>query len=141
MALSDEQLAMDLAAAVENYAAVGTGSSPVPQAIADGLDNLLYGCGGDGVLELSVSSEAGCLAILGIVIWVEEQTLGPLEAEFQLDKAGRAVQAFTIRAGDGRISRRDAPSYPQSWRAVHRIIAGRPTADEDWTEILHHNIA
>lgn len=136
---SEEEAAIALAAAVQSYVDDRARSGPVPRAIEEGLDTLLYGWGGDGILELSVSHiDTACVTILGIVIWVEEQTLGPLEAKFQLDKPAGAVKALTIRAGDKRIPRRDAPKYPQSWRNLHRIIAARPTADEDWAHALQH---
>ncbi len=139
---SEEEVATALVAAVQSYAAAGTGTRPLPQVIEDCLHTLLDERGSDGILELSVSQpRSTCITILGIVIWVTEQTLSPLEAEFQLDKAGGAVKSLTIRAGDGRISRRNAPEYPQSWRKLHRIIASRTTVDEDWAHVLHYEFA
>jgi hypothetical protein len=137
---SEDQVARALTAAVERWVAEGTASTPLPWPIEEGIDNLLYQHGSDGLRELSVSqSRSFSITILGLVIWVAEQTLGPLEAEFQLDKAG-AVVAFTLRAGDGRISKRDAPEYGASWRTQLRTIETRPTADEDWARahVLHY---
>jgi hypothetical protein len=139
---SEEELATALAAAVEGYAARGTGDRSL-QGIQEGLHDMLYHTGSDGILELSVSqSRSTCITLLGIVIWVDDQTLGPLEAEFHLDKADGAVTAFTVRAGDKRISRRDAPSYPlESWRKRLRFIEGRPLVDEDWEHVLRHEFS
>lgn len=60
---------------MESYAAEGRGSRSLPQTVTEGLDALLYGYGGDGVLELSVSQpqSSACISILGTVIWVEER--------------------------------------------------------------------
>jgi hypothetical protein len=70
---------------------------------------------------------------------VETQTLGPVEAEFDLDKAEGSVKAFTVRAGDGRISREDAPGYPlESWPKRLRFLESRPTVDEDWEHVLRY---
>src|SRR5262245_37537081 len=52
---SDEADAIALAAAVATYAAEATGAGLLPQAIEVGLDDLLRGLGGDGILELSVT--------------------------------------------------------------------------------------
>jgi hypothetical protein len=135
---SGDESAIALAAAVEKWVAEGAASTSLPQAIEESIDALLYQYGSDGILELSVAnSQSTCVTIVGLVIWVTEQTLSPLEAEFQLDKAG-AVRALTLRAGDGRISRRDAPEYEASWRKRLRIIETRPTGDEDWAYVLHH---
>jgi hypothetical protein len=135
---SEEELARALAAAVEGYAARGTGDRSLEE-IHEGLDDLLYHRGGDGILELSVSQpRSTCVALLGIVIWVEDQTLGPLEAEFRLEAAGK-VKALTVRAGDKRIPRRDAPSYSlASWRKRLRLIEGRPVVDDDWEHVLRY---
>jgi hypothetical protein len=57
---------------------------------------------------------------------------------FKLDEASGAVKALTIRAGDARISRRDAPTYQLSWRKMTRFIASRPTVDEDWEHVIHY---
>jgi hypothetical protein len=74
------------------------------------------------------------------VIWVEEQRLGPYEAEFQLDQPGGTVAALTIRAGDTRIPRREAPKYSQaSWRTLLRMIEARPATDGDWENVVHYN--
>jgi hypothetical protein len=137
---SEEETAIALAAAVEKWAAEGTASTPLPQAIEVGLDGLLYGVGngGDGIRELSVSqSGPTCITIVGLVIWLGPPTLGPFEAKFHLDKAG-AVKALTLRAGDGRISERDAPQDVSSWRTQLRMIESRPNADEDWAHVLHY---
>jgi hypothetical protein len=133
---SEDEVAAALAADVTTHARHGTGSK-LPEAIELGLHNLLYERGSDGILELAVSESTSTrLTILGIVIWVTEQTLGPLEAKFERDEAGGPVKEITVRAGDGRIARRDAPKYPQSARAMQRIIATRPTADEDWAYVI-----
>ena len=138
---SDQELAIALAEAVEKHAADLMGTDRLPPAIAQGLDAVLYRHGGDGLLELSVlPSRSTRITILGIVIWVTDQTLGPIEAEFQLDKAGGAVKALTVRAGDDRTSPRDRPKYQQSLRALQRIIANHPIADEDWTYVLHYDL-
>jgi hypothetical protein len=136
---TEQDLAKVLAAAAERYAAEERDSNSSTEAIANGLHDLLYGYGGDGVLELSVSqpTSSRCLTVLGIVIWVEEQTQSPLEAVFQFDDVG-AVSALTLRAGDRRIAPRDMPGYQESWRNLLRIIAARPTADEDWTYVLQY---
>jgi hypothetical protein len=111
------------------------------QAVSDALDGLLYHRGSDGIHELSVSeSRPTRLALLGVIIWVEEQTLGPLEAVFLLDGAG-SVTWFTIRAGDARLPRRDAPAYgPRSWRKQLWFIESRPAADADWEHVLDHRV-
>jgi len=110
------------------------------EALRDELDDFLYRHGGDGILELSASQTAPTsISLLGIVIWVETQTLGPVEAKFDLDGTTGTVKAFTVRAGDSRISRRDAPGYPlDSLRRRLRFIESRPTADDDWEHILRH---
>jgi hypothetical protein len=138
----DDDLALALVAAVESYAFGGAALERVSKAVEQAIGHLLYGRGGDGILELSIARPLSFprLTMVGIVIWVTEQTLGPIEAEFHLDEAGRAVTAFTVRAGDGRILRRDAPKYPGSWRAQLQIIATRPTADEDWEHVFHHDL-
>jgi hypothetical protein len=65
-------------------------------------------------------------------------TFSPVEAEFQLDKAG-TVRALTLRAGDKRIPPRDAPKGQPSWRDQLRMIASSPTADADWTHVLKYD--
>jgi hypothetical protein len=137
---SEKQLAAALAAAVQDYAAACGDRSL--QAIQEALDDLLYRRGSDGILELSVSQpEAASLTLVGIVIWVEEQTLGPLEAVFSLDEAG-SVTRFSVRAGDARLPRHDAPAHAlDSWRSRLRFVEARPTADEDWEYVLHYKIA
>lgn len=136
---TEEEIARTLAAQLENCAAQA-GVSPVPQAIENGLYDLLYGLGGDGVMELSVAEAVPTrITIVGIVVWVAEQTLSPFEAKFQLGTTGSAVKALTLSAGDRRISRRDGPGHEQSWRELLRIIAARPTSDEDWADILHYD--
>ena len=138
--LSDEELAKAFAAAVENYAAGRTRTPRAPlDPVQATLDRLLYHRGGDGILELSVSQpRPKYQTLLGIVIWVETQTLGPVEAEFHLDQDG-SVKRFTVRAGDGRVSREDAPAYPLgSWRKRLRFLEGRPTVDEDWEHVLRY---
>lgn len=76
-----------LAAAVATYARDSTGAK-LPEAIEDGLHALLYEAGSDGVHELAVSECTSTrIAFLGIVTWVTEQTLGPLEAVFELGEA------------------------------------------------------
>jgi len=139
--LSDEELAKAFAVAVENYADGGTGTVTARlEAIRATLDGLLYHCGSDGILELSVSQlRPAYLTLLCIVIWVETQTLGPVEAEVHLDQGGGSVKTFTVRAGDGRISRQDAPGYPlESWRKRLRFLEGRPTVDQDWEHVLRY---
>jgi hypothetical protein len=135
--LTEEDLAKALAAAVEHSAASGMRDL---EAVRDRLDDFLYRRGGDGILDLSVSqTRPPCISLLGIVIWVETQTLAPIEAEFDLDPTTATVKAFTVRAGDGRISRHDAPGYPlDSWRKRLRFIESRPTVDDDWEHVLHH---
>jgi hypothetical protein len=136
---SEDEVAAALAAAVTTHARHRTASNQLPEEIEEGLHTLLYERGSDGLHELSVSECTSTrITILGVVIWVTEQTLGPLEAKFERDEAGGAVKAFTIRAGDGRIARRDAPKFPQSARALQRIIAARPTTDEDWAHVIHY---
>jgi hypothetical protein len=137
---SEEELAHALAEAVENHAAdlMSPTGDRAPPAIEKRLDDLLYRHGSDGLMELSIwPSRPKWVRILGIVIWVSDQTLGPIEVEFQFDKAGGAVKALTVRAGDDRTSPRDRPKYQRSSRALQRIIANRPTADEDWTYVVH----
>ena len=109
------------------------------QAVGETLDQLLYRRGGDGILELSVSrSEPGWLTLVGLVVWVEDQTLAPLEAVFRLDASG-FVKRFTVRAGDARLPRRDVQALPLgSWRARLRLIEARPTEDEDWEHVLDY---
>ena len=117
---TEEDLAKALAAAVGELAASGERDLT---ALRERLDNFLYHRGGDGILELSVSQTgATCISLLGIVIWVETQTLAPIEGEFDLDSATEAVKAFTVRVGDKRTSRRDAPRYPlDSWRKAPAV--------------------
>jgi hypothetical protein len=81
------------------------------------------------------------ITFLGIVIWVTEHRLAPLEAVFERGGADHPVTRFTVRAGDGRIARRDSPKFLQSARALQRIIATRPTADEDWEYVVVHELA
>ena len=136
---SEEEHAKALAKAVADYAADGMEVSPPPlDAIQGGLEDLLFLRGSDGILELSASRPRSTfLILLCTVIWVETQTLGPVEAEFHLD-AG-SVKAFTVRAGDGRVSRQDAPGYPlESWRKRLRFLEGRPTVDQDWEHVLRY---
>lgn len=134
---SEEEVAIALAAAVEKWVAEGAAPPPLPPAIEKSLDDLLYYYDGDGIQELSILQSPTYITILGLVIWVDLQTLNPFEAEFQLDEAG-GVKALTLRAGDGRIPRRDAPGYSSPWRTQLRTIATRPTADGDWTHVLHY---
>ena len=110
------------------------------EAVRGRLDDLLYRRGGDGILELSASQTGPSrVSLLGIVIWVETQTLAPIEAEFELDRTTGTVKAFTVLAGDGRICRRDAPDYPlDSWRKRLQLIESRPAVDGDWEHVLHH---
>ncbi len=136
---SEDEVAAALAGAVATHARHKTGSKQLPEAIEDGLHTLLYERGSDGILELAISECTSTrITFLGIVIWVTEQTLGPLEAQFERGEAGGPVKAFTVRAGDGRIARRDAPKVHQSARALQRIIATRPTADEDWAFVIRY---
>ena len=136
---SEQELAVSLAKAVENYMADNAEAGVLTSSMEEGLDNLLYGHGGDGVLELSVSEiQAKSITIVGVVIWVADQTLGPLEATFQRGSRG-VVEAATIRAGDRRRSPRDGIKYPpQSWRKLLRMIDGRPQMDEEWSVVLRY---
>lgn len=52
------------------------------------------------------------------------------------------MKAFAVRAGDKRVPRRDAPSYPlDSWRKRLRFIEGRPLGDEDWEYVLRYELS
>lgn len=135
---TEEDLAKALAAAVEHSAASGMRDL---EAVRDRLDDFLHRRGSDGILDLSVSQTGpACISLLGIVIWVETQTLAPIEVEFDLDQTAGTVRAFTVRAGDGGVSRRDAPGYPlDSWRKRLRLIESRPTVDDDWEHVLRHH--
>jgi len=134
---TEEDLAKALAAEVEHSAASGMRDL---EAVRDRLDDFLYRRGGDGILDLSVSKTGPpCISLLGMVIWVETQTLAPIEAEFDLDWTTGTVKAFTVRAGNRRISPRDAPCYPlDSWRKRLRFIESRPTEDDDWEHVIRH---
>jgi len=134
---TEEELAKALAAAVAHSAASGMRDL---EAVRGRLDDFLYRRGGDGILDLSVSHIGpACISLLGIVIWVETQTLAPIEAEFDLDRTTGTVKTFTVRAGDRRISRRDAPGYPlDSLRKRLRFIESRPAVDDDWEHVLRH---
>ena len=133
---TEEDLARALAAAIEYAPPSGMRDL---EAVRDRLDDFLYRRGGDGILELSVSQSGPTrISLLGIVIWVETQTLAPIETEFDLDRTMGTVKGFTVRAGDGRISRQDAPGYPlESWRKRQRLLESRPKVDEDWEHVLH----
>lgn len=137
--LSDKEIAAALASAVQEYVALDEEASL--QTIQERLDDLLYHRGGDGILELSVSeAETASFTVVGIVVWVEEQTLGPLEAAFRLDDAG-SVRGFIVRAGDRRLPRKDAPAYPlDSWRSRLRLVEARPTEDDDWEHVLQYEV-
>jgi hypothetical protein len=138
--LSEDEIAETLGAAVATYASDGTETKL--GAVRDGLHDLLYHAGCDGVFELTVSDSTSThISFVGVVIWVTEQTFGPLEAHFDREEAVGRVTGFTVRAGDGRIARRDSPQFPQSARALQRLIASRPTADEDWEHVVTHQLA
>jgi len=137
--LSDE-VAVSLAAAVAAWASDGTAAKLA--AVRDRLHDLLYvaGSGSDGVFELAVSERTSThTSFVGVVIWVTEQTYAPLEARFGHDDSDR-VTGFVVRAGDSRIARRDSPKFPASARALQRVIATRPTADEDWEYVVGHDL-
>jgi hypothetical protein len=114
----------------------------VPAAVEDGLHALLYEARSDGIYELAVSEWTSTrITFLGIVSWVTEQTLAPLEAVFERDGADCPVTRFTVRAGDRRVARHDSPRLPQSARALQRVIATRPTADENWEHVVVYELA
>jgi hypothetical protein len=138
--LSKDEIAENLAAAVATYAS-GSREATL-EAVREALGDLLYHAGCDGVFELAVSESTSThISFVGVVIWVTEQTFGPLEAHFDRDEADDRVTRFRVRAGDCRIARRDSPEFPQSARALQRIIAARPTADEDWEYVVVHELA
>lgn len=94
------------------------------------------------MFELAVSERASThTSFVGVVIWVTEQTYGPLEARFGHDDDTHRVTGFVVRAGDSRIARRDSAKFPASARALQRVIATRPTADEDWEYVVGHDLA
>jgi hypothetical protein len=139
--VSENEVAVSLAAAVAAYASDGTAAKL--EAVGDGLDTVLYvaGSGCDGVFELAVSERTSThTSFVGVVIWVTEQTYGPLEARFRHDNDTHRVTEFVVRAGDSRIARRDSAKFPASARALQRIIATRPTADEDWEYVVAHDL-
>ena len=138
--LSEDEIAEILAAAVATFVSDSTGAKL--EAVRDGLDNLLYHAGCDGVFELAVSESTSThISFVGVVIWVTEQTFGPLEAHFEREETVGRVTGFTVRAGDRRIARRDSPKFPQSARALQRMIASRPAADEDWEQVVTHRVS
>jgi hypothetical protein len=142
----EDAIARALAQAVTNYAAEGTGSTPLPHQITGRLDDLLYRHGADGIVDVAVEEFLPTrITIIGFSYFLDDPMWkGLFEATFQLDKAGGAVTALTIRVVDvRRISRGEAPEYRdpyygQSWRETLRIIASRPTTDGDWEHVLHY---
>ena len=139
----EDELAADLAAAVAKHADFKPGWEPFPEEVEEGLYKLLYGDGADGVIELTIAERTPTsVTILGLVIWLGRvETAGPLEAAFELDEASGSVTAMTVRAGDQRVERREAPPPKSaSARAVQRLIAARPTADEDWTRVIRYEL-
>lgn len=93
------------------------------------------------MFELAVSERTSTHAsFVGVVIWVTEQTYGPLEAHFGHDDDTHRVTGFVVRAGDSRIARRDSAKFPASARALQRVIATCPTADEHWEYVVGHDL-